>query len=255
MKPERANRQDAATSAPSGEVGSALEPAADRKVSAEITLDLVVKTAFELQKLRGPKDFQEAATEGRIDLYFYDLGTEAIRLLFGWEQLLRTEKEAGWALRKSSWMARLRQEKIRQEQQEDERFRAYLTQRVQMLESLAQKRDTTPVPFNKAAKDLLPGARTKRQDAVSDLMVYLDTLAQMFSKEHHPLGPIIQQCLKEQTIPKGFISDLKPLFERLYEFLVSEKRKAIGAKGGRHRVASRLTLERSSQRAKRERAA
>jgi hypothetical protein len=244
VKPEQANHQGAAQEGAGSD---------EQELSAEITLDLVVKTAFELQKLRGPEGFQKAAGEGRTELYFYDLGTEAIRLLFGWAQLLRTEKKAGWALRKSALMASLAKAKITQEQQEAQEFTAHVTQTVEMRKGLEQKLKTAPVPFDKAAKDLLP-ARTKREDAVPDLKIYLSTLARMLPSEY-PLVPIIQQCLEEKTIPKGLIPDLKPFLVDLHKDLVGLKRKASGTMGGRHRAASRLAQERSSQRAKRKREA
>jgi hypothetical protein len=194
------------------------EPAS---ISVEITLDLVARTAFELQKLFP----NQAGIDGDP---LGPLGQQAIELLSIWKRQLEIERKTGAAAKEAE------QTLSRWQMQDEERRR-----RLEQLKREASQRadwakipQTPPITFAKAAKMIFP---TKREPTK-----LLEEILKILIEEKSPLpDPIIDSCrraLRYKSVPEGLIRELKAIQDTILKRYKSRIAMLAGRMGGLQRA-------------------
>ncbi len=188
--------------------------------SPEITLDLVVKTAFELHKLNP----NEVTINGDI---LAVRGEQAIELLSIWALQLEIEKRTGAAAKSaeetlSRWQAEREEHNINQ---------AKLQHEARHRVDWATIPRTRRIPFAQAAGMILP----KHRDRIKRLERIL-TFMEEETPRHEMLKDICRKALRDKSVPEGLIPHLKASRDIIFKRYKSRIAKEHGKKGGIRRA-------------------
>jgi hypothetical protein len=202
-----------------------------RGTSAEITLELVAQTAFELHKLFP----NSAAIHGDV---LANRGQEAIEYLSIWARQLENEKRTGAAAKKAEallnrWQA---------ESEEDDRNREKYEREARQSVDWATISSTRSIPFAQAAKLILPKHR--------DRITWLERMLTMLEKDlppHEIRKRICRMALKNKSVPEGLIPELKASRDIFIKRHKSQIAKEHGKKGGIRRAQKYSTNKTAAQ--------
>ncbi|SRR5258708_4067421 len=188
--------------------------------SPEITLDLVVQTAFELHKLNP----NEVTINGDI---LAVRGQQAIELLSILALQLEIEKRTGAAAKSaeetlSRWQAEREEYNINQ---------AKLQHEARQRVDWATIPRTRQIPFAQAAGMILP----KHRDRIKRLERIL-TFIEEESPRHEMLKGICRKALRDKSVPEGLIPHLKASRDIIFKRYKSRIAKEHGKKGGIRRA-------------------
>jgi hypothetical protein len=187
-----------------------------RGTSAEITLDLVVRTVCELNRLSPNPD----AIYGDV---LAKQGQQAIEVLSIWARLLEIEKKTGAAAKNAEevltrWEA---------ERQEYNRTREKSEREARQRVDWATIPRTQPIPFADAARMILPKHRHR--------IMWLERILTIMEEESPPQQirkRICRMALETQSVPEGLIPELKASRDTILKRYKSRIAKQSGRKGG-----------------------
>jgi hypothetical protein len=190
-------------------------------ISSEITLDLIVRTAFKLQKI--------LPHEAEVNVEsLHPLGQQAIELLSIWKRQLENEKRTGTAAKNAEELV------IRWEMQREEERRSLeeLEHKERQAAEWEKIPNTRRIPFAQAAKMIFP----KKRGGIKWLERMLKILIEEKFSLNETVKVVCREALKDKSIPEGFIPQLKDARD---SFLKGYKRwiaKQHGKKGGIRRA-------------------
>jgi hypothetical protein len=200
-------------------------------ISLEITLDLVARTAFELERT--------FPGEVRIDSdSLRPRGQQAIELLSIWARQLEIEKTTGAVARNaeevvSRWQAEERKK------QEEEKAHRYYEEQLGEIEAISR---STPIPFPEAARRVAQ----KDRNRVKWLERLLKPLADEKIAEFHIFRSIAKKALKERAVPEDFIPLLQKYFPDCRKSYKSWAARQKGKKGGTKRAENQARKKASA---------
>jgi hypothetical protein len=195
------------------------KPTTPTAASAEITLELLARTAIELHKLSP----NEAAIHGDV---MANRGQQAIELLSIWARQLEIERITGAAAKNAEELL----SRCRAEEQEDAKRREELKRQAKQQVEWSRILKTRPIAFEQAAKMIFP--KKKRSDRIEWLERVLKTLADEKSPRLKTLVPICRNALRNRSIPEGLIPHLKAHAEVALKTDRSRTARESGQKGG-----------------------
>jgi hypothetical protein len=203
--------------------------------SPEITLDLVVQTAFELHKLNP----NEVTIIGDI---LAVRGQQAIELLSIWALQLENEKRTGTAAKSaeetlSRWQAEREEYNINQAKSQREQLEA---RQRPGWESIPY---TQPIPFAQAAKIVFP----KKRDRIIWLERILTIMEEELPRREVRKKDILRRALRDKRVPEGLIPHLKAFRDSILKRYKSRIAKEHGKKGGIKRAQKYLTSKTAAE--------
>jgi hypothetical protein len=195
-----------------------------RGTSAEITLELVVQTVFELNRLSP----NEAAIYGDV---LANRGQEAIEYLSVWARQLENEKRTGAAAKRA-------EELLNRWQTESEKYEREVRQRVDW----ATISRTRPILFAEAARMILPKHRHR--------IMWLERILTIMEEESPPQEirkRICRMALENKSVPEGLIPELKASRDIILKRYKSQIAKEHGTKGGLKRAQKYSTNKKPAE--------
>jgi hypothetical protein len=193
-------------------------------VSAQITLDLIARTAFKLQELRPA---EASCNSERL----HALGQEAIDLLFVWAHQLEAAKKTRTASERAAELVKHWQ--VEWEQKEEEE------RELAKVEAISR---STPVAFRKAGRQVAPKDRNA---------MWLKRILQVLADENQPNNllyrTIARKAINEKAVPQDLIPiliDLLPICRESYNSWMYANK---GKKGGLQRAANQAKKRSSAK--------
>jgi hypothetical protein len=188
---------------------------------AEITLDLVARTAIELHKLFPNEVALDGDTLGLR-------GQQAIELLSVWALQLEIERRTGAAAKKAKEIVSRWQMQDEERRRNLEQLRLEASQRADWV-----KIPRTPhIPFAKAARMVFP----RKRKPTKLLEEILKILIEEKSPRREPITDNCRKALKYKSVPEGLIPELKTIQDTILKRYKSRIAKLAGRRGGLQRA-------------------
>jgi hypothetical protein len=188
---------------------------------AEITLDLVARTAIELQKLFPNEVALDGDTLG-------PRGQQAIELLSIWKRQLEIEKRTGAAAKNAEAVLRRWDVEREEERKNHEELEREARQRAEW----AKIPRTRQIPLAKAARMIFP----RKREPTKLLEEILKILVEERSPLREPITDSCRKALKYKSIPEGLIPELKTIQDTILKRYESRIAKLAGRMGGLQRA-------------------